>query len=82
MATDQRTISMPLVVYSNDLEAEARKARHEAFRRFLVILEQAKKDPRDAVIMIVEDFEGDQPRIDKFIDTLGLRETAEKVYGC
>lgn len=75
-----RTVSMPLEVYEADLKGAEQTGKIEALRRFIVIIGQAKKEPRDAIIMIVEEFEGDQLRMDQLLKALGLFETAEKIW--
>lgn len=78
---DQRQISMPLKVYNADLQAAEYRGRKDASRRFAKIVKAAKDDPRDAVCMIVEDFEDDQASIDQMLLALDLMKTAEELWG-
>lgn len=75
-----RSLTLPLEEYEKDLSRAEEKGRKEAFRRFKLILAQSKKDPEDAVMMIVEDFEGDQLSIDQMFIALGLVDVAEKIW--
>jgi len=76
-----RRLSLPLEEYQKDLSEARRKGQREAMRRFFLILEQTKKDPKDAVTMIVEEFEGDQIQIDRVLLNLGLMDVAQKMWG-
>lgn len=78
---DQRQISMPLKVYNSDLQAAEYRGRKDASRRFAKIIKAAKDDPRDAVCMIVEDFEDDQQEIDRMLIALGLLDLAQELWG-
>lgn len=75
-----RSLTLPLEEYEKDLSKAEARGRKEAFRRFKLILEQSKKAPEDAVMMIVEDFEGGQLSIDQMLIALGLVEVAEKMW--
>lgn len=77
---DPRRISMPNAVYEQDLANATWRGRKEAMRRFFLILKQAKEDKRDAVNMIVEEFEGDQREIDSMLINLDLMATAEEMW--
>lgn len=75
-----RSLTLPLEEYEKDLAKAEVRGRKEASRRFMLILEQAKKDPRDAILMIVEDFEDDQAQIDRMLVSLGLMDLAEEIW--
>jgi hypothetical protein len=77
---DRRTISMPLFVYNTDLAKAESAGEREAMRRFVRIMEAVKLDPRDAVCMVVETFEDDQPMIDRMLKALGLFEKAQEIW--
>jgi hypothetical protein len=78
---DQRTISMPLSVYEQDIDLAKRQGHRAAARRFAKIIKAMQDDPRGAVRLIVEDFEGSQISIDEMVDACGLRKVAEEIWG-
>jgi len=76
-----RTLSLPLEDYKKDLADQHAAGFKEAYRRFLLIAEYAKTDKSEAITMIVEDFEGEQAKVDKMLLTLDLMEEAERIWG-
>jgi hypothetical protein len=78
---DKRMISMPLAIYHQDIKEAEKDGRMQATNRLFKLLKSAKEDPRDAVLMVVETFDGDQLRTKQMLDVLGLTKVAEEMWG-